>query len=572
MHGRLTVRYEESMSGNILTPTTIWKDFNISFIPSAKIVQEFSVGKKTYTKLYIDGQTIGEEKVEIFATLVKGSFKGKKPAILLLQDFEYGFDDALVSALVDQGYVVLSIDIAGQNEDNQHTVYPEQISYANYKEVANKLFEVEGDVTETCWYEWVCATRHALKYLVNLPFVSKVGGFGIGKSATVMWQVVATDEKVCCATFALNAGWAGYKNIYKFSGKGEPHFSNNMYKYIAGIEPQSYAMHVKCPILMLSATNSDEYDCDRALDTVSRTAEGVFKATHYSVNYRNRVSGQAFENAILFFDEFLSNQAKGLVATSDISCEIVDGVIEVKVMTASEVKKVELYASEEVYKPSERCWQLVCDGKKEKDGVYKFTYSPYHKSNQVTFFAQIYYKNKFVSSTKIINKKFEEKEVLPTHKTKILYSSRLCFGESAFSSANQDLEDRRQINLDKENRVQVKKGAKNIEGVCSKWGLLTFKFATKRDMPIDGSILMFDVCSKTQTNLTVKLISDYFGESVEYMANIKIIGGDIWQNVQIESNKFKTAEGLVLKTYEKINAMAFENSGEEFLLNNVLWV
>ena len=144
MHGRLIVRYEESMAGNILTPTTIWKDFNISFIPSAKIEQEFCVGKKTYTKLYIDGQTIGEEKVEIFATLVKGSFKGKKPAILLLQDFEYGFDDALVSALVDQGYVVLSIDLAGQNEDNQHTVYPEQISYANYKEVANKLFALNS--------------------------------------------------------------------------------------------------------------------------------------------------------------------------------------------------------------------------------------------------------------------------------------------------------------------------------------------------------------------------------------------------------------------------------------------
>ena len=50
-----------------------------------------------------------------------------------------------------------------------------------------------------------------------------------------------------------------------------------------------------------------------------------------------------------------------------------------------------------------------------------------------------------------------------------------------------------------------------------------------------------------------------------------MVGGDVWQNVRIEQNKFKTPEGMILKSYEKIEAIEFDFDGE-CVINNVLWV
>ena len=53
---------------------------------------------------------------------------------------------------------------------------------------------------------------------------------------------------------------------------------------------------------------------------------------------------------------------------------------------------------------------------------------------------------------------------------------------------------------------------------------------------------------------------------------VNVFGGDVWHNVQLEKNRFKTAEGMVLKSYEKIDAIEFSVDEGEFLLNNALWV
>ena len=46
-----------------------------------------------------------------------------------------------------------------------------------------------------------------------------------------------------------------------------------------------------------------------------------------------------------------------------------------------------------------------------------------------------------------------------------------------------------------------------------------------------------------------KMIADYFGKKTEYCCTFTLVGGDIWQNVKIEQNRFKTFEGMILKTY-----------------------
>ncbi len=560
------------MAGNILSPSAIWNDFVISETPKAEVICETKNGEVSFSQLYVDGKQIDGETVKIFGVLAKPINLTKGPAILLVDDFNVGDNAKFISALVSRGYSVLSIDLAGFDDGKEHfTKYPEKITYANYKNAKTDLYGVSDSVKETCWYEWACAVKYAQKYLAQMPSVTSVGLIGVGEAGTVAWQVAGSDDNSFkCASFILNAGWIGYRGIHKFGGMVEPQFSDNMYKFIAGIEPQSYATHVCCPTLILSATNSRAFDCDRAFDTASRMESAPYKAVHYSIGERNCVNGEAFRTLLLFLEKYLiagGTSKKLLPSEIDIKCDLVDGKVVVEVApSGDEVKSVDLYVSEETCIPSERAWKKISIGKKSECGVV-FEYAPYPESGMVTLFAQVSYKNGYTISSKIINKKFESNQVLYANKSKILYSSRYANAESVFSVATE----KENVCVSEKSRIKVRKGPMSIEGVYSEHGLLTFKYNTKKDLPIEGAILMFDAYMEEAGIFTVKLISDYYGQKTTYIANVKLYGGDIWQNVKLDMSRFKTAEGMALKDYSVINAVEFSADGE-FLLNNALWV
>lgn len=563
------------MAGNILTPNTIWNNFKIEGEIAFERVNEKISGDIHLTEMYLDGRKLSDGTVKIFGVLAKNVQVSIGPAILLLQDLNSGVNENLIIDLAKRGYTVLSVDLAGYNQGKENfTVYPDSIEYAHYENSKDNLYTVEKNASRTCWYEWDVVARYALKYLSDLPYVSKVGGLGIGESATVMWHVAGTDRLLDCAVFAMNAGWAGYRGILKFSGEKEPQFTDNMYKFIAGIDAQSYAMHVKCPTLLLGATNSDKYDLDRLSDTVSRIDENCYGAVNYSIGYMHRVSGTAYRTALIFFEEFLMRcpEVTSLPQTVDIKCDIIDGKIVVEaIANTDDIKDFFLFVAEQQVTPSVRCWQKI-NGKKQADGKYIFNYSPYPTSGIVVMFAQAYYKNGYVVGSNVIAKRFKEDEVSPVHKTNIIYSSRFANSESIFSGAKQSDANSDTVNITDGRRIVVKKGPMGISGVTCEWGLLSFNVGTLRFKPGEDSMLMFDVYTKKQSTLTVKLIADYFGSKTEYLVRVNVFGGDVWHNVQLEKNRFKTAEGMVLKSYEKIDAIEFSVDEGEFLLNNALWV
>ena len=169
-------------------------------------------------------------------------------------------------------------------------------------------------------------------------------------------------------------------------------------------------------------------------------------------------------------------------------------------------------------------------------------------------------------------KKFREQEVSLTYKSNVIYSSRNENAESVFVSAKQDGKGKAHLNYQDVDEVFVKKGPMGINGVCAKNGLLTFKINSDTDKPSDEAILMFDVYSKESSAMAVKLIADYFGEKVEYFGWVTLHGGEVWQNVKIEQIRFKTEQGLGLKSYQKIEAIEFVANENGYLLNNALWV
>lgn len=568
------------MSGNLLTPTVIWKDFAVGEIKS-EILYATTARGFAVSHLRISGEKTEDGEVGIYGVLVRKAQIDIAPAIVLVQDFKSGAALTLAETLAEQGYSVLTLDIAGATEFNldkkvegvekPYTLYPKSLSYADFDEAREGKTEIEGDAAETCWIKWGRVIRYAVEFLKTQPLVSKIGVFGLGRAATPVWQVISADCGISCAVIAANAGWKGYRGIEKFGDKSEPQFTDEALKYLAGIEPQAYAAHVKCPLLLVSPTNNPDYDIDRAFDTVSRVSERIYAAADYSIGGRYEISADCFDGAIAFLEQFLVKAKPSLAEGMTVKGAMSGGALKVEVSPEVKgLKNLSVYFSEGEISPALRFWNRETQAVSEKDGVYEFSYTPYHSSGAVMFFARAEYSNGQKICSNIVHKKFDSDKTTQINKRRVFYSSRMAVGVNGFYPATEVSNGFIDINFDKNSIVQIKNGPMDIAGLSCKNGLLTFKINAEKYKPLDSAMFMLDVFLKGGGDFCVKAITDFFGKKTEYVATIKLIG-DFWQNVQVELSNFKTAEGMTLKSYENVEALEFF-AQDEFLINNLLWV
>ena len=566
------------MSGNFLTPTALWKNFKTDGEVKAEIIAKTVDRDLSVIHLRISGKKTADGEVGIYATLTHKAQVTLAPAIVLVQDFNTNEANALSDELAEKGYVVLAVDIAGATDFNigktiegvekPYTLYPESLSYANYDKTAEDKSEIAGDASATCWYEWARVVRYAVEYLKTQSLVEKIGIIGIGGGATPVWQVVSDSCGISCAVIVANAGWKGYRGIDKFGDTPEPQFSDDALKYIAGIEPQAYAAHVKCPLMFLAPTNSPDYDIDRSYDTVSRISAKIYAAADYSVGERRTVGVDCFNEALVFLDAMLIKDAV-LPKPLSVKSAVAGKPLQVEVSPdKTGLKDIAVYFAEGETLPALRAWEKVSAFKESENGAYLFDYTPYAGSKTVYFFARAEYDNGMRICSGVACKKMDESKYEDV-KQRVLYSSRFSVGANGFYTAGENVGGI-VFKTDKNSAVTVKNGPMDITGLFCPTGIVTFKINAEKYKPLQGALLMCDVFVKGGGDFKVNAIADYFGERTVYTAVVKLFGG-LWQNVKIEINNFKTAQGLALKTYDNIEALEF-SADSDFLINNILWV
>ena len=551
----------------IYTPTTIWKNFSLIDEPTFISAGKREEGEFIMENGYVLGRNVSGERIKIFIRTVKKG-NGKMPAVLIFNDYAIYNDEELLNAIAESGYYAVMVDIAGKTDKTESfTVYPDKIAYANLEQSIYTQKEID-DVVKTCWYEWCGVGKYVLAYLRSLENVTTIGGLGINGGATTLWHLLATEE-LSCAVFLNNAGWSVYEGKSKFISATEDGYSDGKVAFVAGVEPQSYATHVKCPSMILSCTNSSKYDLDRAYDTLTRIGDDYYKAISYSVNRKWLMDKDTFSSALIFFEKFLCGKKFELPDLMDIENE--DGEqIKVKVDLPNKgLKELSLYLAEGVIEPEKRCWQKVaeCDLKK---GDYSFTFTPNQEYGFSAWFVKAVYKNGYEICSRVCAKSFEQAEDKFKRTGKIIYSSRIENFETRFGPAN---EETFSTAVDVLGEINVEKlvGPIKMQGITCKSGVNTFSISAEKVKPESDALIMFDAFVKDGGEITVKLITDYFGQKTVYSATAKVVGEEIWQNVKFSVNAFKTAEGIPLKSYDKVDAIEFY-SDKEYLINNALWV
>ncbi len=552
----------------IYTPTTIWKNFSVteesSFISAGKHEDNGFIRENGY----VLGRNAGGERIKIFIKTVRKG-EGKIPAVIVFNDFKFCDDDALLSRLAENGYLAVMVDIAGKTDKTESfTVYPEKISYANLAESIYSAKEINDDLVKTCWYEWCGVAKYVLAYLKSLPNVSTIGGLGINDGATTLWHLLATEE-LACAVFLNNAGWSAYERKCKFLSVAEDGYSDGKVAFIAGIEPQSYASHVKCPAMILSCTNSPSFDFDRAYDTLTRIGDDYYTSINYSINRKTLMSKSTFESALIFFDKFLLSKKTELPTSVDVENEEGEEITVKVSLQDKNLKELSLYVSEGTLETSKRCWQKVaeCDLKTKN---YSFTFKPNANYGFTAWFVKAIYKNGYEVCSRVCGKVFDKKLIKPQKINNLIYSSRLDNYQTRFGPADEE-KFASAVDVLGEIEVENAYGPIKMQGITCKSGVNTFSIFAEKTKPDRGAIIMFDAYIKDGGSITVRLIADYFGQKVVYSASAKVVGEEIWQNVKFSVNAFKTAEGLPLKSYENVEAIEFY-SDKEYIINNALWV
>ncbi|MBR2614203.1 MAG: dienelactone hydrolase family protein [Clostridia bacterium] len=551
------------MVDNLLTAQSVWKDFATESV-TEEIIEENIKEGVVVKKIYLSGREVGVDSVKIYGIVVHPKKMTDLPGLLVFGEIGKPIEEALLIKLAKKGYCVFSPDFGGKSEEEYFTLYPEIISYANYTESKDKLLEVKESARKTCWYEWGCVAKHALKYLKQNHAL--VGALGIKKGAEVLWHLAGT-ESLDAVVFAFGTGWHTYKGKFKFANQDATTFDEVYYKYLAGFEPQSYAQYVKAPALILSATNNDSYDFERTYDTYIRLDHCGYKAINCSVGTGDVLDYGSYRDIEIFLAKNLKQTEDFLPKELDFEVEENNGKIKITVTPDEQgLKNIEVYKAENVLNPTLLGWTKIADLGKEK--VYEYEIK--NTVNKLFFMVKAEYENGFTLSSGVIAKDVTTN--LIARRVNMLFSNVKKVNKFfAYVSEDDEFVNSSIITEDIKG-MRIEKGPMAIKGVYSETGLISYSLNNEDAKFDEHSILMLDLYSKEDNEIEIELIVNYKKENqTSYFFKKEVQGSNIWRDFRIEGVRLKTLEGKPLQSFDNVNAIILRFK-DKYVINNVMWI
>ncbi len=549
------------MTNKILTPVTLWQDFDDTLPLKEAILKTLPFGNVDFNYLYFSGRQTETGRVRIFAYYAKqkGDSHG---SILILPDSKDTVDQELVMHFANLGYDVLCVDYRGESEDtSEFTKYPSDVEYANFNKCDRSFHFVDNSAKETCWYEWVSVARYAVSFLKSKNPNNKVGVLGVKQGANVLWQLSAMDKRVDASTFLFGGGWLAYKNLFKLEGNNIE-IDDERAKFLAGIEAQSYAQFVTSPVMFLTTTNCDEFDSERAMDTISRLDEASDCYVNLITNAKSVLDFNSLKNCELFFAKYLLNDKVNL-GQPKIEIDIVDEdiVFNVSATKKADIHSINVYASFNDINPKERIWYDVKNYTQNKSGNYKFRQRILGECDTVIAFAVVKYNNGFTASTSYAYKKanLNTSSIFPS----VIFSST----KMPTNFIVEDIKTELIGNVFSDEKLYVlKEGPSGIYGISSENTLTSYAVRKIASRLNDDSFIKFDIYFKVNDTLTVKIKTN---SQMEYFYALSVKGDENWQNIQLSFSDFKSENGQSIKDLTEINSISISSLGT-MMLNNFI--
>ncbi len=563
----------------IVSAVSLWKKLDMTNPLSESEWGERQKGRSLYTSVTYSGHKVADGSVRIYAQFARPEKGDSFPAVLLLPDAGKIPDDELMSFFVEKGYAVLMPDYSGKmqsdSENTPRTIYPKSLEYANFDK-ARGLDDLDGyAVEESCWFEWLYVATYSIEYLKKRKDISSIGVVGIRTGGEIAWKAMLSPDLKCGVP--VNAvGWRSYRGVNKFADNAETNMRDDKHRYIAGIDSQSYAPFIKCPVMMLCALRDGFYDPDRAYDTYSRIGYTDGSAIAYSMNGGSCIGPKTLSNIDLFLEKNLKGREIYIPSPLNVSLKEKNGAIQVDVEGDDEAILAELgiyYAEAEASTKSVfRDWQRIVtvDGKEVKEGKYSYTITPYCGGANAFVYVSAKYFNGFRIVSKIASRKISSNFV-KTQKSKLLYTGK---GLDTFCVAENKEYSIGDIFLEREALPKTEKGFGGIVGAYSVGGIKTYKISSPRYLPEENSLLKFDAYSENGAELIVTIDVAVGSEFQKYRCALPVKKGGKWKRTVLKADDFKEEiTSLPLSSFLLGKALSFECAEtEQAIVTNIIWL
>lgn len=558
------------LANKILTPITLWSDFDGSLPLNIATASQERAGGLLFSRIAFSGRAVGGDRVRVHALYVCAAETAPRAAVLILPDKDKTYDKELARLFAAKGYAVLMPDYRGDFEGADGTVYPAAVAYANYREAGRHIAYADETAKETSWYEWVAVARYALRCLRELQPGKAVGAVGIKAGGDIVWQLAALEDSLACAVPVCAGGWLAYRGIRKFGESAELKMDEERYRFLGGVDAQAYAQYAKCPVLMLSATNDACFDADRAFDTFARVPEGQEKAFYFSARYDGHIGNTASNDLNLFLDKHLKKHEVFVPRGADISIGEEDGALVAKINfdPNGEAEYCEVFFAEDNTDSATRDWVRCRHKRDEGEDCSVFYLDVYEGAKRVFAFAKAKYSSGFAVSSKIAVKRIDKAYTNMQPKSRVLYSSRN--GTDSFTLDRYDNNVIADCFLDNSIKpVRLVKGPSGINGVYSSYGLRSYRIGTARFAPAPGAIIRFDAYAQASAFLTVGICAAESGE--KFYCSLSLPGGEEWTPFELGAKDFKSEVGKPLPSFAGAAYITFR-SDNLFCINNLLWL
>jgi hypothetical protein len=420
------------------------------------------------------------------------------------------------------------------------------------------------------WYHWTVAARRGLTFLESRTEVDpqKLGVFGISVGGTLTWSIAALDSRVKAAAPIYGCGW----EFYPYPPDEKAVVVDDLRLWRTLIAPETHAGAVRCPVLLLSATNDFHGRMDLAFRTLDRLPADTPRSQVFSRDCNHHVEPPEARSLPLFMDTWLKGTGEPWPASPEI--EILtpkadggESAPRVRVdpkSPADRVTRVDVYYSLNPDWPTGRFWR-VADASQEKEGY--FAAAPYlSPDDTLTAFANVTYASGVRLSTRLIQRAVAELSgAKPTLERQTLIDSMETSGDWHWSAAYTDpcrddgyFTDRALPGGERAFTLNPK--------VFSHAAPMAFRFGTYKigDPQFRGAgrlALMLDcLAESTPEKLTVRLSNRPAGQNpMEFTTTLPPPAGTgSWRTWRMQPSAFRDAAGTALPGWDHVEQFELE--------------
>jgi len=557
----------------ILTPVTLWRDFDSELPLNEEILSERREGGFVYREICFYGRETGAGRVKVYACYAFPEGVEEFPAVMILFEAGFGFDEDFYKRFLDRGYGVLCVDYCGANGTDKCTQYPKNVDYANYARAGEHLVYANPTAKETSWYEWACVARYGVRYLATRKEVTNVGAIGLRTGGEILFKI-APYAPISCMISVCAAGWLAYRGIDKFSDTQQI-FNEERHRFIAGIDSQSYAPYVNCPVLLISAINDAKYDYDRVYDTFRLINPKVEKSILFSAHGNGLVGSHSQENINLFLDKYLKGRLVFISSPVKIGMEEDENgnlTVRSEFDGKGEIREFGIFFTEKITDSKARDWTRIL-GKSEnlyEDNVGVVPLSVFTGSKRALVYSFANYSNGFSVTSKILEVTLDKQYANSTPASRVIYTSK--DDRNGFVGYRRRIRSVADCFMKGKSEVTLKPGYGGILGITSPSGIVSYRVGEPRYEPPEGSALNFDAYCAENTSILVTFFMDASeDESAGYSAEVRIEGGGKWKSILLGHDDFKSETGVHLSDFKGAVSVRFL-SQSEVLINNVIWI